>query len=129
MAQPTTQTTNRQPITTAPPVVTPHRPTISQSALAGILKRRREIKEAEKNLKALKDALAGQEGLVIEAIENGPTWPLASVTPGILEASVAYTDRRNVKWREVAEEYLSLEFCQIVIDETEPTVYPRLVIA
>jgi len=46
-----------------------------------------------------------------------------------LTAEVHYEERRNVKWRAVAEEYLSLEFCQIIIDETEHTVYPRLVIA
>ena len=128
MANPTTIPTNRQP-TTTPHVATPHRPTISQSTLASILKDRREVKEAEATVKALKDALAERERAVIEAIEDSSTWPNASVTLGILAASVAYSYRRNVKWREVATEYLSHEFCQLIIDEAEPTVYPRLVIA
>ena len=129
MAQPSTVQENRQPTTTAPPVVTPHRPSVSQTILAGILKDRREIKEAEKSLKALEDALGERERSVIEVIEDGPTWPKASVTPGVLEASVSYTGRRNVKWREVAEEYLGADFCAIVTEETEPTIYPKLVIA
>jgi len=129
MANPTTVATNRQPTSTAPPVVAPHRPAVSQSTLAGILKSRREVKEAEKSLKALRDALIEQEGLVIKAIEDGPTWPNATVTPGILAASVSYTGRRNVKWREVAEEYLGADFCEIVVEETEPATYTKLVIA
>ena len=129
MAQPTTVATNRQPTTTAPPVVTPHRPAVSQSTLAGILKDRRELKAAEKATKALKDALGERERSVIEVIENGSAWPKATVTPGVLEASVAYTGRRNVKWREVAEEYLGADFCELVVEETPATVYPRLVVA
>ena len=129
MANPTTVQTNRQPTSTAPHAITSPRPAVSQTTLAEILKRRREVKEAEKSLKALKDALAERERSVIEAIEDSSTWPKASVTPGILEASVAYTGRRNVKWREVAEEYLGVDFCQIVVDEVEPTIYPKLVIA
>jgi len=124
MAQPTTVATNRQPTSTAPPVVTPHRPAVSQTTLADILKSRLELKAAEKAVKTLKGALAERERSVIEAIEGG-----ATVVHGILTAEVHHEERRNVKWREVAEEYLSSEFCQIVIDETEPTIYPKLVIA
>ena len=129
MKQSTVIPTNRHPTTTAPHVTTPHRPSISQSTLAEILKQRREVKEAEKAVKALKDALTEREQAVIAAIEDGPTWPKASVATGILAASVSYTGRRNVKWREVAEEYLGSDFCQIVVDETEMTTYPKLVIA
>ena len=129
MAQPSTVQENRQPTTTAPPVIAPHRPSVSQTTLAGILKDRRELKEAEATVKALKDALGERERSIIEVIENGSAWPKASVTPGVLEASVAYTGRRTVKWREVAEEYLGADFCQIVVDEVEPTIYPKLVVA
>ena len=129
MKQSTVVQTNRQPTTKAPHVVAPHRPSISQSTLAGILKDRRALKESEKAVKALKDALTERERAVIEAIEDGPTWPNASVTSGILAASVSYKGRRNVKWREVAEEYLGSDFCELVVEETEMTTYPKLVIA
>ena len=128
MANPTTVATARQPSTTAPPVA-PHRPSVSQSTLAGILKDRREVKEAEKSLKALKDALGERERSIIEAIEDSPTWPKANVVTGILAASVSYTGRRNVKWREVAEEYLGADFCELVVEETEATIYPKLMIS
>lgn len=124
MANPTTVATNRQPTSTAPHVVTPHRPAVSQTTLAEILKRRREVKEADKSLKALKGALAERERSVIEAIEGG-----ATIAQGILTAEVRDEERRNVKWRAVAEEYLGSDFCQIVVEETPATVYPRLVIA
>ena len=130
MAQPTTVPTNRQSTATlAPHIITPPRPAVSQSTLAEILKRRREVKEADKSLKALKGALAEREWSVIEAIEDSPTWPKANVTLGILAAGVSYTGRRNVAWRKVAEEYLGSDFCEIVTEETEPTIYPKLVIA
>ena len=124
MPQSTTIPTNRQPTTTAPRVATPHGPSVSQTTLADIFKRRRELKQAEKAVKALKHDLGIREEAVIKAIESG-----ATVAHGILAAEVRNEERRNVKWREVATEYLSPEFCQIVIDETEPTVYPRLIIA
>ena len=129
MKQSTVIPTNRQPTTTAPHVATLHRPSISQSTLAEILKQRREVKAAEKAVKTLRDALAERERSVIEAIEGSTTWPNASVNSGILAASVAYSYRRNVKWKAVAEEYLSLEFCELITEETEATVYPKLVIA
>ena len=130
MANPTTVPTNRQcNVTLSPHIITHPCPSVSQSTLAEILKQRRELKEAEATVKALKDTLAERERAVIEAIEDSSTWPKASVTPGILEASVAYQGRRNVKWREVAEEYLGSDFCELVVEETEPTVYPKLVIA
>ena len=124
MANPTTIPTNRQPTTTAPPVVTPHRPSVSQTTLAGILKDRREVKEAEKSLKALKHDLSVREEAVIKAIESG-----ATVANGILTAEVRHEERRNVAWRKVAEEYLGADFCELVVEETPPTVYPRLVVA
>ena len=120
MQQPTTQPTNRQPTK----VFTLPRPAIFQATLAEILKRRREIKEAEKSLKALKHDLSVREQGVIKAIESG-----ATVAVGVLVASVNPEERRNVPWRQVSETYLGAEFCQTVIDETEPTIYPRLVIA
>jgi len=129
MAQPTTIPTNRQSTTTAPPVVTPQRPAVSQSTLAEILKRRRELKEAEATVKAIKDSLGERERAIIAAIEDSPTWPNASVATGILAASVSYTYRRNVAWKGVALEYLGKDFCEIVTEETEATVYPKLVIA
>ena len=129
MAQPSTVQENRQPTTTAPPVIAPHRPSVSQTTLAGILKDRRELKAAEKAVKALKDALGERERSIIEAIEDSPTWPNASVATGILAASVSYTYRRNVAWKGVALEYLGKDFCEIVTEETEATVYPKLVIA
>ncbi len=61
MANPTTVATNRQPTSTAPHAITSPRPAVSQTTLAEILKRRREVKEADKSLKALKDALAERE--------------------------------------------------------------------
>ena len=128
MANPTKVQTNRQPVTAPHPTVPP-RPAVSQSTLAGILKDRREVKEAEKATKALKDALAERERSIIAAIEDSPTWPNASVATGILAASVSYTYRRNVAWKGVALEYLGEDFCSIVTEETEPTVYPKLVIA
>ncbi len=82
------------------------------------------MKAAEKAVKALKDALAERERSVIAAIESG-----ATVAHGILAAEVLNEERRNVKWRAVAEEYLGVDFCQIVVEETEPTTYPKLVIA
>ena len=124
MAQPSTVQENRQPTTTAPPVVAPHRPSVSQSTLAGILKRRREVKQAEKATKALKDALAERERSVIAAIESG-----ATVANGILTAEVHHEERRNVKWRVVAEEYLGADFCELLVEETPATIYPRLAIA
>lgn len=125
MANPTTGPTNRQcNVTLSPHAITSPRPSVSQSTLADIFKRRREVKQADKAVKALKDALIERERSVITAIESG-----AIVVLGILTAEVHHEERRNVRWREVATEYLSPEFCQLVIDETEPTVYPRLVIA
>ena len=124
MQQPTTVSANRQPATTAPHVVTPHRPSINQSTLAEILKRRRELKEAEKAVKALKNDLGLRECGVIKAIAGG-----ATVAHGILTAEVRHEERRNVAWRKVAEEYLGADFCQIVIEETEPTPHIRLTIA
>ena len=128
---PTTPTTptNRQPTVKAPPVVAPHRPSVSQSTLASILKDRREVKEAEESLKALKDALGERERSLIEAIEGSSTWPKANVVTGILAAEVSYTYRRNVAWKGVALEYLGEDFCEIVTEETEATVYPKLVVA
>jgi len=123
MAQPTTTSTNRQPVT-APHVITPPRPAVSQSTLAELLKRRRELKAAEQAVKAQKDALADRERSVIRSIEAG-----AAVSQGILTAEVRYEERRNVPWRRVAEDYLGLDFCKVVIEETEPTIYPRLVVA
>ena len=124
MRQTSTATKDGQPTTTAPPKVIPPRPAVSQATLAEILKRRREIKEAEKSLKAQKDALADREWAVIQALEKGATVALA-----VLTASINHEARRNVKWREVAEQYLGQDFCGLVVEETEPTIYPRLVIA
>ncbi|MDA2916853.1 hypothetical protein MYX64_08455 [Nitrospinae bacterium AH_259_B05_G02_I21] len=124
MRQTSTVPTNLQPTVVSPRVIVPPRPAVSQATLAEILKRRREVKEAEKSLKAQKDALADREWAVIQALEKG-----ATVALGVLTASINHETRRNVKWREVAEQYLGAEFCQTVIDETEPTIYPRLVIA
>ncbi|MDA2916742.1 hypothetical protein MYX64_07895 [Nitrospinae bacterium AH_259_B05_G02_I21] len=123
MQQPTTATKDGQPTAVSPRVI-PTRPAVSQATLAEILKRRREVKEAEKSLKAQKHDLSVREQGVIVAIQSG-----ATVNPGILVAEVRPEERRNVAWRRVAEEYLGAEFCQTVIDETEPTIYPRLVIA
>ena len=120
MRQTSTVPTNLQPTK----VFTLPRPAVFQGTLAGILKRRREIKEAEKSLKALKHDLDVREKGVIAAIQSG-----ATVSPGILVASVNPEERRNVPWRQVADQYLGAEFVQTVIDETEPTIYPRLVIA
>jgi len=64
----------RQPSTITPPVVAPHRPSITQSTLASILKQRRELKEAEKAVKALKGALAERE----RSVDPGPPSPSAS---------------------------------------------------
>jgi len=123
MQEPTTASTNLQPTVAAPRVIPP-RPAVSQATLAEILKRRREVKEAEKSLKALKHDLSVREQGVIKAIEGG-----ATVSHGILVAEVRPEERRNVAWRSVADQYLGAEFVQTVIDETEPTIYPRLVIA
>ncbi|MCB7128522.1 MAG: hypothetical protein J3T61_03155 [Candidatus Brocadiales bacterium] len=123
MQQPTTQTTSRQP-TVAVPKVIPPRPAVSQATLAEILKRRREIKEAEKSLKALKHDLSMREQGVIKAIQSG-----ATVSHGILAAEVRPEERRNVAWRKVAEQYLGHDFCELVAEETPPTVYARLLIA
>ena len=120
MRQTTKVPTNRQPTK----VFTLPRPAVFQGTLAGILKRRREIKEAEKSLKVQKHDLSVREQGVIKAIEGG-----ATVSHGILVAEVRPEERRNVAWRRVAEQYLGADFCQIVADETEPTIYPRLVIA
>lgn len=58
MAQPTTVPTNRQcTVTLSPHAITSPRPSISQTTLAEILKRRREVKQAEKAVKALKPAM------------------------------------------------------------------------
>ena len=124
MANPTKVQTNRQPTSTAPLVVAPPRPAVSQTTLAEVLKSRREIKGVAKGLQALKDALAERERSVITAIEFG-----ATVAHGVLTAEVHHEERRNVKWRSVAEEYLGVDFCQIVVEETEPTTCPKLVIA
>ena len=127
MQQPTTQSPTSQPTDgrgAAAHVITPPRPAVSQTTLAEILKRRRAVKEAERSLKTLKDALAERERVVTQAIEAG-----AAVSTGILTADVRYEERRNVAWRKVAEEYLGPDFCKVVVEETEPTVYPRLVIA
>lgn len=124
MRQAITASTNRQPTAAAPKVIIPPRPAVSQGTLAAILKRRREVKEAEKSLKALKHDLSVREQGVVKAIQSG-----ATVNPGILVAEVRPEERRNVPWRQVADQYLGSEFCQTVIDETEPTIYPRLVIA
>jgi len=124
MANLTKVQTNRQPGSTAPHVVAPHRPSVSQTTLAEVLKSRREIKEAAKGLQALKDALAERERAIIAAIDGG-----ATVAHGILTAEVHHEERRNVRWRSVAEEYLGADFCQIVVDEVKPTTYPKLVIA
>ena len=123
MQNPTTASTNLQPTAVSPKVIPP-RPAVSQVTLAEILKRRREVKEAEKGLKAQKHDLNVREQGVIKAIEGG-----ATVSNGILVAEVRPEERRNVPWRSVANQYLGAEFCQTVIDETEPTIYPRLVIA
>ena len=124
MAQPTTVATNLQPTSTAPHAITSPRPAVSQTTLAEILKRRREVKEAEKAVKALKHDLSVREEAVIKAIESG-----ATVANGILTAEVRHEERRNVAWRKVAEEYLGADFCELVVEETPPTVYPRLVVA
>lgn len=124
MANPTTASTNRQPTSTAPHAITSPRPAVSQTTLAEILKRRREVKEAEKAVKALKHDLSVREEAVIKAIESG-----ATVANGILTAEVRHEERRNVAWRKVAEEYLGSDFCELVVEETPPTVYPRLVVA
>ncbi len=110
MRQTTTQTTNRQPAAVSPKVIPP-RHAVSQATLAEILKRRREVKEAEKGLKAQRHDLSVREQGVIKAIESG-----ATVNPGILVAEVRSEERRNVAWRRVAE-------------ETPPTVYTRLIVA
>ena len=112
------------PVRNQPATVAPPRPAVSQATLAEILKRRRDVKEAEKGLKALKHDLSVREGAVIKAIESG-----ATVSHGILAAEVRPEERRNVAWRSVADQYLGAEFVQTVIDETEPTIYPRLLIA
>ena len=122
MANLTKVQTNRQP--TVPPVVAPHRPTVAQTTLAEVLKSRREIKGVAKGLQALKDALAERERSVITAIESG-----ATVAHGVLTAEIHREERRNVKWRAVAEEYLGADFCELVVEETEPTTYPKLVVA
>ena len=125
MANPTTVATNRQPTSTAAPhVVTPPRPAVSQITLGEVLKARREVRRAEKALKALKDALAERERAVIQSLESG-----ATVAHGILTAEVHHEERRNVKWRVVAEEYLGADFCELVTEETEPATYTKLVIA
>ena len=124
MANPTTASTNRQPTSTAPHAITSPRPAVSQSTLAEVLKRRREIKGAEKAVKALKHDLSVREEAVIKAIESG-----AIVVLGILTAEVHHEERRNVKWRVVAEEYLGADFCELVTEETEPATYTKLVIA
>ena len=124
MANPTTVPTNRQPTSTAPHVVTPHRPSVSQTTLAEILKRRREVKEAEMAVKALRHDLGVREEAVIKAIESG-----ATVAHGILTAEVRHEERRVVAWRKVAEEYLGADFCELVVEETPATIYPRLAIA
>ena len=123
MRQTSTVPTNLQPTAVSPKVIPP-RPAVSQATLAEILKRRREVKEAEKSLKAQKHDLSVREQGVIRAIESG-----ATVYPGTLVAEVRPEERRNVPWRKVADQYLGAEFCQTVIEETEPTIYPRLVIA
>jgi len=123
MKQATTVPTNRQPVT-APHVITPPRPAVSQTSLAAILRVRRDVKEAEKSLKALKSYLAEKEQAVIQALEVG-----AVVSHGILAAEVKHEERRNVAWRRVAEDYLGADFCELVVEETPATVYPRLVIA
>lgn len=119
-----TATKDGQPTAAAPPKVIPSRPAVSQATLAEILKRRRDVKEAEKGLKAQKHDLSVREQGVIKALDAG-----ASVAVGILVAEVRPEERRNVPWRQVAEEYLGADFCQLVAEETPPTVYPRLVIA
>lgn len=126
MQNPTTQTPTSQPTDgqrPAPHVITPPRPAVSQSTLAAILKFRREVKEAEKSLKAIKHDLSVQEEAVIKAIEGG-----ASVAVGILVAEVRPEERRNVAWRRVAEQYLGHDFCELVAEETPPTVYTRLIV-
>ena len=123
MRQASTASTNLQPAAVVPKVIPP-RPAVSQATLAEILKRRREVKEAEKSLKAQKHDLSVREGAVIRAIEGG-----ATVSHGILTAEVRPEERRNVAWRQVADQYLGADFCKVVIEETEPTIYPRLVIA
>ena len=123
MANLTKVQTNRQPVTAPHPTVPP-RPAVSQTTLAEVLKSRREIKGVAKGLQALKDTLAERERSVITAIESG-----ATVAHGVLMAEVHHEERRNVKWREVAEEYLGADFCELVVEETEPTTYPKLVIA
>jgi len=127
VAQPTTQSPTSQGTDgrgVAPRVITLPPPPVFQSTLAQVLRLRRELKAAEQAVRAQKDALADRERAVIQALENG-----AAVSTGILTADVRYEERRNMAWRKVAEEYLGPDFCQLVVEETPPTVYPRLVIA
>lgn len=91
--------------------------TIMQSELADIMRLRRQAKAIEAELKE-------RESNAIALIHAG-----AEIEPGILDANIKPTERRNVAWKAICERELGAGYCNNVAAHVKPSVSERLAIA
>jgi hypothetical protein len=95
---------------------------ISQATLAEIVERRKQIADAEEQLKALEEKLTAD-------LKSG-----ATVALGLLTAELKQIERRNVAWRQAFEEQISKrdgdgkgkELADRILAATKPQVYESL---
>ena len=89
---------------------------ITQRTLAYIIQRRREIEQAEQELKRLEDKLLAD-------LKAG-----AAVATGLLVARVKEWERRSPTWKAVVERELGEDYAARVLAGTRPDKFEKLVV-
>lgn len=97
---------------------------ITQDVLLLAYVQRQRQRELEKELAIITRVGKVHDAEILAALSNG-----ATIEPGDLIAAVAYDTRRNVSWKTIVEERLGAAIAEQILNETEPTVTPKLIVS
>lgn len=96
---------------------------VEQSTLKEIVDAELEIEGLEGRLKEKRKELMGLQELVRIHLDKG-----TPIEKGAFGARVDVTQRRNISWKDVFAARNGVESVERVIEGTEPTAYPKVVV-